>query len=450
MSLRFRLNLLITTLFLLILLGGSFYVIINVRQAVHNEVEATAHLALQLIEIAISSVETEQETVQERLLEQIAKLERTRHLRIYIRIPSIVYGDVYSPSVTYNYLEPVKEMPISSDSPDWFEHLVQPPPLEIRRWLYGPGIPATEILIRADPSDEITEAWIETRGVIGFLLVFLLLANVLVFISIGRDLAPIERILSALDSIEQGNYQLRLPRFKLPELSRISEKFNLMAEVLQRSRDENRFLTQSSLAIQENERRHLAHELHDELGQTISAIKAVAVSIGQQSDMGKESITASAGTIVSFSNHMHDVARNMMRRLRPAALDELGLITALEDMVDDWNSRNDEVFCHFSFDSRSENTNEDLNISLYRIVQETLTNVHKHSGASEVYIHLTFEGSDVELTIRDNGCGFDPATTQWGLGLLGIRERVQALQGTFSLNTSVGQGLSIRVVVPLL
>jgi two-component system sensor histidine kinase UhpB len=449
MSLRFRLNLLITTLFLLILLGGSFYVITNVRQAVHDEVKATAHLALQLIEIAISSVETEQETVQERLLEQIAKLERTRHLRIYIRIPTVVYGDVYSPSVNYNYLEPVKEMPILSDSPDWFVHLVQPPPLEIRRWLYGPGIPATEILIRADPSDEITEAWRETRGVIGFLLVFLVLANVLVFISIGRDLAPIEKILNALDGIERGNYQLRLPKFKLPELSRISEKFNLMAEVLQRSRDENRFLTQRSLAIQENERRHLAHELHDELGQTISAIKAVAVSIGQQSDMGKESITASAGTIVSFSNHMHDVARSMMRRLRPAALDELGLITALEDMVDDWNSRNDEVFCHFSFNSRPETTNEDLNISLYRIVQETLTNIHKHSGASEVYIHLSFEGNDVELTITDNGCGFDTATTQWGLGLLGIRERVQALQGTFVLDTSVGKGLSIRIIVPL-
>ena len=427
--------------------------ITNVRQAVHNEVEATAHLALQLIEIAISSVETEQETVQERLLEQIARLERTRHLRIYIRIPSIVYEDVYSPSVTYNYLEPIQEKPILSDSPSWFVHLVQPPPLEIRRWLYGPGIPATEILIRADPSDEITEAWEETRGVLGLLLVFVVLANMLVFFSIGRDLAPIERILSALDGIERGNYQLRLPKFRLPELSRVSEKFNLMAEVLQQSREENRFLTMRSLSIQENERRHLAHDLHDELGQTISAIKAVAVSIGQQSSMEKKSIDASAETIVSFSNHMHDVARSMMRSLRPAALDELGLITALQDMVDDWNSRQDDVFCHFSFKGRCDITDEELDISLYRIIQEGLTNVLKHSGASEVHIHLEFNHTsttmnNVELTLADNGCGFDPATTQWGLGLLGIRERVEALHGTYTLAANKGEGVLIRIIIP--
>jgi two-component system sensor histidine kinase UhpB len=318
--------------------------------------------------------------------------------------------------------------------------------------LYGPGIPSTEIIIRSDPSDEITEAWDETRGVLGLLLVFVVLANVLVFFSLGRDLAPIDTILNALDGIEQGNYQLRLPRFRLPELSRISEKFNLMAEVLQQSREENRFLTMRSLAIQENERRHLAHELHDELGQTISAIKAVAVSIGQQSAMEKKSINASAETIVSFSNHMHDVARSMMRSLRPAALYELGLITALQDMVDDWNSRQDEVFCHFSFNGRPDITDEELDISLYRIIQEGLTNVLKHSGASEVHIHLEFSHTsstmnNVELTLADNGCGFDPTTAQWGLGLLGIRERVEALHGTYTLTANKGEGVLIRIMI---
>ena len=453
MSLRFRLNLLITSLFLLILLGGSYYVINNVRQAVQNEVDATAHLALQLIETAISIVETEEETVQQRLLQQIANIKSTRHLHIYIRTPSVIDENRYSPAI-YQYEEPVSEMPITSDAPGWFVHLVQPPPLKIRRWLYGPDIPSTEILIWANPSDEITEAWEETRGVLGLLLVFVVLANALVYFSLGRDLAPIETILVALDGIEQGNYQLRLPRFRLPELSRISEKFNLMAEYLQRSRDENSMLTQRSLAIQENERRYIAHELHDELGQTISAIKAVAVSIGQQPDLEDKSIRDSAGTIVTFANHMHDVARNMMRRLRPAALDELGLITALEDMIDDWNSRHDDIFCHFSFDRRPENTQETLNISLYRIVQEGLTNILKHSGASEVYIHLAFgspltQKNHVELTMRDNGRGFDPATTQWGLGLLGIRERVQALQGVFTLDSGIGKGVLIRVSVPM-
>ena len=226
-----------------------------------------------------------------------------------------------------------------------------------------------------------------------------------------------------------------------------------MAEVLQRSQEDNKFLTQRSLAIQEDERRNLAYELHDELGQSITAIKAVAVSIEQQSTRDPRSITESADTIIKVSNRMYNVARNMMLRLRPPALDELGLITALQDMIDDWNSHHEETFCSFSFEGDMDSPGEEISISLYRIVQESLTNVVKHAAASNVKIRIAIidynNSQYVDMVIEDNGRGFDNTVTRPGLGLLGMRERVEALQGNLQIDTRPGAGVRITITLPL-
>lgn len=446
MSLRFRLSLYITILFTLILLIGSIYVIDNARNTVNEEVRATSKLTLQLFEVALANQEGGNPIVtSKRALEQIASLESIRHLDMQLRLL-----DGRGTAI------PIMNDPsIVADAPDWFTRLTTPPPVEYQRILMVDGIPPVEILISADPADEITEAWNETRGILGLLTLFLVLANVLVFITLGRGLKPIDTILNGLGGIEQGNYRLRLPRFKLPELTRISEKFNLMAAELERSREENRLLTQRSLAIQENERRMLAHELHDELGQSITAIKAVAVSIEQQSKKALPAVAASAGTIIDMSNYMYDVARTMMKSLRPAVLDELGLIAALQDMIDDWNERHQDVFCSFAFTGDFTELSDEICISIYRIVQESLTNIVKHSDASKVDINIRIlkgkfpDHDQIGLLVSDNGRGFDKDRTPWGLGLLGIRERTSALKGEFRLSSAPGEGVEMNIRIPL-
>jgi len=454
MSLRFRLNLFITLLFALIFVSGSVYVIHNARRAVSDEVKATAYLTLQLVNIALTNVDSSGQIEQQtQVLEKIAALESTRHLNIEL------YRTDDSLGSKPGHLS-ATEIPITAYAPAWFIQLVKPAPVEFRHVVDEPGIPYTEILIKADPSDEISEAWAETRGVLGLLVVFVVLANVLVYITLGRGLAPLETILKGLEGIERGDYKLRLPAFNLPELARLSEKFNHMAAVLNRSREENRFLTQRSLAIQENERRNLAYELHDELGQSITAIKAVAVSIEKQSNKDAATIYESAGTIIRVSNRMYDVARNMMRRLRPPSLDELGLITTLQDMIDDWNARHQEIFCYFSFTGDMSELDEEINISLYRIVQEGLTNIVKHAQANTVKIFISVSetiSSDVKnshhkhviLTMEDDGYGFDTDSVRPGLGLLGMRERAEALNGTLTIVSKPGAGLKIKVLIPL-
>lgn len=292
------------------------------------------------------------------------------------------------------------------------------------------------------------------RNVLIFLLVFIVLANILVYITIGKYLAPIDTILSGLSDIEKGNYQLELPRFRLPELDRISQRFNHMAKVLLESKARNQSLTQRSLEIQEEERRHLAQELHDELGQTVAAIKAVAAAVMNDQNPDKKQINSSVKTIIEYSDHIYLVAKNMMHRLRPSVLDEFGLIKALQNMIDDWNGRQDDIFCHFTFSNIPTDLSESLKISLFRIIQESLTNALKHSSASEVSISMNIINTDgiesIHLKIQDDGVGLDTERAMTGLGLPGMRERVEMNGGRFELTSEINHGIMIEIVIPVI
>ncbi len=195
MSLRFRLNVLITLLFALILIAGSFYVINNARTAVKEEMQSVSKLTLQLIEIALmSNTTTSTSEIQQNVLESIANLESTRHLEIELYKTGSMGSKV-----------PVRIVQtINAHAPEWFIRMVKPQPVEYRRVFRESVTAYTEILIRANPSDEITEVWNETKGVLGLLVLFAVLANILVYISLGRGLAPIESILKGLEDIEQG------------------------------------------------------------------------------------------------------------------------------------------------------------------------------------------------------------------------------------------------------
>ncbi len=216
----------------------------------------------------------------------------------------------------------------------------------------------------------------------------------------------------------------------------------------------NRFLIHKSLAVQEEERRHLARELHDELGQCLTAIQADAEIIHDLSKKEKQvAIETSAGAILSVSSRIYDVVHSMMQRLRPGTLDDLGLVAALDEEINAWRARHLEIHCTFETGPEVTELGEAINITLYRIVQEALTNIAKHAGADEVSICLGKEGNGKELLviISDNGRGMSPALLPGrGLGLIGMRERVEALNGHFDIHSEAGSGTTIRLRIPLL
>ena len=232
-------------------------------------------------------------------------------------------------------------------------------------------------------------------------------------------------------------------------LADISE-LQLMQKELAETLSENRLLSQKYLLVQEEERRNLAREMHDELGQCLNAIKLDAVSICELSKGLQPEIERSASSIVELSNHVYEVVRSMMQRLRPAALDALGLRDAVGDLVDQWRRRNPSVICGFEAEGDLSGFGELTNITVYRLVQECLTNVAKHSRATHVYIGVARTGaSEVRVTVRDNGRGMDLHAKRSGLGLVGLRERVEALQGRVELSGALGSGMHVTARLPV-
>ncbi len=222
------------------------------------------------------------------------------------------------------------------------------------------------------------------------------------------------------------------------------------AEEAERKLEENRQLTHLIQRHIEEERRSLARELHDELGQYVTAIKTFAVAIGNKTRAQMPDVEGHAQTIAAAANHIYDGMHNIIRQLRPGALDNLGLTETLRDAVAEWQSQNPEVKFSLNFSGKLDSLGENLNINLYRIVQESVTNALRYSGANMIDIRFEeLENGDLQLSIKDNGVGMNICNVDQSkhFGVLGMRERMQALNGTFQLESAPGEGTAVIVTV---
>ena len=210
----------------------------------------------------------------------------------------------------------------------------------------------------------------------------------------------------------------------------------------------NSDLAQRLFSAQEDERRALARELHDEMGQTCTAIRTEAAVLS----MGKlsfDEMMASAQRIAASAQQISQMTRNMLQRLRPAVLDSMGLSDAIESLCAQWQVSAG-VQCHFQVDELPADADDYVNVTVYRLVQEGLTNVARHARASQVSVKIScLHNGDLHLVIQDNGIGmFDIQANHAGFGLLGMRERVASLGGQLALESTPGKGLSVSVHLP--
>jgi two-component system sensor histidine kinase UhpB len=231
-----------------------------------------------------------------------------------------------------------------------------------------------------------------------------------------------------------------------------------MIEIQERIRSEikvqellthNSDLAQRLFTAQEDERRALARDLHDEMGQTCTAIRTEAAVLA----MGKlspQDVLLSAQRISSAAQQVSQMTRNMLQRLRPVALDSMGLAEAMQALCSQWQATSG-LSCTFVSDSLPMEIEDYVNVTLYRLVQEALTNVARHAHASQVSVHISqLRSGELLLTIKDNGIGMlDTKANHAGFGLLGMRERVASLGGHLQLTSALGQGLTITARLPL-
>ena len=229
----------------------------------------------------------------------------------------------------------------------------------------------------------------------------------------------------------------------------ISEK--KIAEESKLKLEENRKFTQLIQSHIEDERRSLARELHDELGQYVSAIKIFASNISNKAKKLSPEIAKNADSVISAANQIYDGMHSIIKQLRPSSLDNLGLAETLKDTVNTWQKQYQDLKIHLSIKGDLNGLNETLNINIYRIIQEAMNNVLKHSKAKAVEISLVLNKKGLlELNFSDDGQGMDLKKVDQtkNFGILGMQERIQSLNGSFELISKNKQGTQILISVP--
>ena len=229
----------------------------------------------------------------------------------------------------------------------------------------------------------------------------------------------------------------------------ISEK--LIAKKSQLQLEKNRQLTAIIQDHIEDERRSLARELHDELGQYVSAIKIFAQNITNRSKGKDNDIQESSISVTAAANQIYDGMHNIIRKLRPGSLDNLGLKDTLKDLVASWQKQHKGLDIILIADANLDNLGEAININVYRIIQEAMNNCLKHADATKVNILIEIKNKNLFLEFSDNGVGFNKSilskTKQFGL--VGIQERVNSLRGRFELITKKNKGTILKFYIPI-
>lgn len=449
---KVRLNLLITAAFAAGILAGGLFAIRNYRRAVSAETDASAQLVMGLLGTAqgfISSL-SEADQFRDRLVHEIPALTQLRHVRL----------EVFDKNGKALISSPHRPPDIANRAPRWFADLVSPKAQTYRIPLREGFGTSGEIVVSTDPHDEVDEEWTNTRDMIAVVGGFLLSLWILVLAYVTFALRPMDELHRALQAFGRDQ-SVRARVFGSSELSRISHQFNELADALETAGRENRNLNQRLMNLRDEERRAIARELHDNLAQYLFAIRTDAFAIEQTAaGASARTIGDPARSISDNAARMEAVVREMIQQLRPVVLDELGLTDALHDMVATWRMRNPRIACDLQIHLPPFRTAEESELAAYHVVQESLTNVAKHSGASLATVTIRTVTSNetasdfvcdqiLDVTVEDNGLGVSSLAAANGLGLVGMRERVETLGGKLETVYRAGRGWRVTARLPL-
>lgn len=341
--------------------------------------------------------------------------------------------------------------------PAWFVTLVHPEKTSVTIPLAIDGKPDALVII-SHPDDEIAEIWdgIVTQLVIGSAIAGTLF--VITMIVLGRALAPLQKLSQAMTAIEDGSYDARVTPGGSPELAAICAKLNHLAATLGQAIDDKRRLAERTVSLQDIERKEIARELHDEFGPYLFALRAHAGALVRLSDVGvpdRDAIRRHGSAILDQINAVQHFNRRMLEKLRPVGLAEFGLSEALGALVRLWQQAHPDVAVNMTLAPGFGATGETSDLTIYRVVQEALTNVFRHADASAVDVVIVSADHASEMRdhrgmtlvrVRDNGRGL-ATDHRLGFGLVGMRERLLALGGSFVLS-STADGVTIEAVVP--
>jgi len=344
----------------------------------------------------------------------------------------------------------VLSMPLHPE-PDWFFDLLGVGPTSALIAIGG-GVGAEKAIeLKTDPHNEVSEVWIEFRDGMLIVLLFCVLSFALIYWMAGRSLRPLETLAAGFGTLGGGDYAARVAEGGPPEVEGLSRAFNAMAEHLGALEARNQRLHTQLLTIQEEERADLARDLHDDVGPFLFAVNVDVASIASSAEARGDTETLERGrSIREAVSHMQKHVKSILGRLRPTGLTDIGLAQAVENLGVFWRRRHPQLAIHFDLGPADVSFGDVLDATLYRLIQESLTNAIRHGRPRNVTVTIRAEDAGhILLQVSDDGVGFAEATDKTGLGLAGMQERIAALGGSLSVrNQADGHGASVTARLP--
>ena len=413
-------------------------IVLNARSAVRVETRASLATVESLV---ADTIRLSEKAPPETLLQTLdLRFQALRHVRV-----AVIDAEGRRVGAT------TPERRTSQEAPAWFATLIMPPIERHSLPIAGAGRVLGSAQITTQPLDEIDEIWGYARALSLTTLLINAAMLVALYLALGRILAPLQRLGAALTQLEHHDYTARLETPGTRELAVIAERFNKVAAALALVRSANARLNQKLLTAQDDERRRTALELHDEFGPCLFALEANAASIARiaagAGEVDRTRLATRAAEIGTIVGQVQGVNRELLNRLRPHGLGQAPLATCLDLLLRTFGDRYPHTRFTGRFDGLARGYDDLIDLTVFRCIQESATNAVRHGAASQVEAIAEERDGLVLVEICDDGTGI-PADHSTGLGLSGMRERVEALQGTFTLDNA-GPGAIVRIAIPV-
>lgn len=447
LSLRARINLLLAFVLALGLAINIARLVVEATPRVQAEDQSVIRLAREFVETIVVGL-NEAPDPEARLNQIVHDLTRLRHVSIARQGDA---AEMSQPSARSD------DDDAARSPPAWFVALVHPEKTSVTVPITIRGKPQA-LVITSHPDDEMAEIW---DGIVTQLEVGSVIAAALLLITmavVGRALAPLKALSQAMTDLESGRYGTRVTPGGAPELAAICTRLNHLAATLGDAVEEKRRLAERTVSLQDVERKEIARELHDEFGPHLFALRAHAGALMRLSDVGAPDANAlrkHGGAILEQVNALQQFNRRILERLRPVGLAELGLREALGALLRLWGESHPDMAIETNISPSLGEAGETAELTIYRVIQEALTNVFRHAGATSVNVSVEPAGQTAGIQagrggalvrVRDNGGGL-PLDHKLGFGLTGMRERILALGGTLSIVSGDG-GVTVEAVIP--
>jgi two-component system, NarL family, sensor histidine kinase UhpB len=313
--------------------------------------------------------------------------------------------------------------------PDWFVRLIATPEFKAAFPVMIEGKQVGDIVFAPDMSADIYEKWIGFLAIVCSGIGLMLLTGAITHFTARSVLRPLQNLGDGLTRMRTGDYEQQIPSAGPPEIRKSAQEANELARTLNRLSQDNRGLLRRIVSLQDDERQDMARELHDELGPLLFGIRANTVALLESIPRGQAELSSAAEGILRSVETLQQANRRILDRLRPLYIQELGLERSIQTLLQNVKAQAADLKVTSQIDTALNDVDGLLSQTVYRVIQEAVTNVLRHARASTMHVVAGISDREVIVEVSDDGIGF-PADRRFGRGLTGMLERARALSGT--------------------